>query len=101
MVGADWLLYRGVWVKTYELTDIDTHTVDGTILLALTDVDGRTIETSFATLQRDRRVWDYLYNGIRHSIAAGAQLHGNARQYFLVGLPPRANTSGRRDQDPR
>ena len=91
VVGADWLLYRGVWVKTYELTDINAHPAeDATMLLSLTDVDGRTIEAGFAALQRDRRVWDYLYNGIRYSIAAGAQLRGNARQYFVVGLPPRA-----------
>ncbi|HEX3782809.1 MAG TPA: hypothetical protein VHX38_24355 [Pseudonocardiaceae bacterium] len=106
-VGADWLSYRGAWVKTYELAEITTrtdgdgsHGGSGGVLLSLTDTDGRTIETGFASLQQDRRVWDYLYNGIRHSVASGAQLRGSAQQYFLVGLPPRANTAGRREADP-
>jgi hypothetical protein len=90
VVGADWLLYRGAWVKTYELIEVHTEVVpDNQIMLTLTDSGGRTIEAGFAALQRDRRVWDYLYNGIRHSIAAGAELHGTAHQYFVVGLPPR------------
>ena len=89
VVGADWLLYRGTWVKTYELTEVRTQSVEGQIVLSLTDSGGRTVEAGFTALQRDRRVWDYLYNGIRHSIAAGASLHGTARQYFVVGLPPR------------
>ncbi|HEY4455997.1 MAG TPA: hypothetical protein VGN81_16915 [Pseudonocardiaceae bacterium] len=80
--GADWLKLKKSWVKTYELTEIKTQFLSNTIYVYLTDKDGRKIDEQINTLQQDRLIWDLLYNGVRHSIASGAELKGTARTYF-------------------
>jgi hypothetical protein len=53
----------------------------------LTDVDGHKIDAPIHIIQSDRLIWDLLYNGIRHSIAKGAELKGTARNYFHPDRP--------------
>lgn len=79
--GADWLLVertrwgikKRMWVDLYELTKIDASYGGTTFHLWLYDKDlgfGRSLEE----LQRDRKIWDLVYNGILHSVANGAQV---------------------------
>lgn len=80
--GADWFMFQKSWVKTYELAEIKTRFFSNTIYVYLTDADGRKVEAPIHIIQGDRLIWDLLYNGIRHSIAKGAELRGTARNYF-------------------
>jgi hypothetical protein len=96
--GADWLMLKKAWVKTYELTEIKTRYLSNTIYIYLTDKDGRKIDEQINTLQQDRLIWDLMYNGVRHSIANGAELKGTAGTYFYTGTPI-ANEHARPAQD--
>jgi len=82
--GADWLRYRKSWAKTYELTEIKTRYLGGTTYVYLTDADGHKIDAPLNLIQKDRLMWDLLYNGVRHSIANGAVIKGAALYYFPV-----------------
>ncbi|MGH3519497.1 MAG: hypothetical protein ACRDQ7_19175 [Haloechinothrix sp.] len=83
--GADWLQIqrirwgatRGNYVKLYELAKIDAYYGGGNIFLTLWDGE-RGTEQSFHDLQQDRRIWDLIYNGILHSVAAGAEVSRRA-----------------------
>lgn len=94
--GADWLQWsrRNRWwgvrdgprahIRCYELREItalihQTHTV-----LTLTDNDGRTCTKTREELQRDRIVWDLLYNGILHSVANGAKITSTAAEVLRL-----------------
>lgn len=71
--GADWLNTRGGIVKTYELTEITVRgTAAGGYNIELRDQNGGEADTSLSFLCENRDLWDLVYNGIRHSIAAGA-----------------------------
>lgn len=83
--GADWFIFQKSWVKSYELVEIKTRFFSNTIYVYLTDADGRKIDAPINIIQSDRLIWDLLYNGIRHSIAKGAELKGTARNYFNTG----------------
>jgi hypothetical protein len=92
--GADWFTFQKSWVKTYELAEIKTRFFSNTIYVYLTDEDGRKVEAPISIIQEDRLIWDLLYNGIRHSIARGAELTGTARNYFGTGLPEQSADDG-------
>ena len=66
--GADWLLMHGVCLNTYRLREIRVTTGVGTYHLVLIDTEGETIDTQVHYLQKNRRLWDLVYNGILHSI---------------------------------
>jgi hypothetical protein len=85
--GADWFTFQKSWVKTYELTEIKTRFYSNTIYVYLTDSDAHKVEFPIHIVQKDRLMWDLVYNGIRHSIAKGARLTGTAGNYFSSGLP--------------
>jgi hypothetical protein len=85
--GADWFTFQKSWVKTYELTEIKTRFYSNTIYVYLTDTKNHKVEFPIHIVQKDRLMWDLLYNGIRHSIAKGARLTGTAGNYFSAGLP--------------
>jgi hypothetical protein len=78
--GADWLMVERVrwgvkkraWVDLYELKRIDASFGGTTFHLWLFDKD-LGFSRSFEELQRDRRIWDLVYNGILHSVAGGAE----------------------------
>ncbi|MQA07407.1 MAG: hypothetical protein GEU98_02430 [Pseudonocardiaceae bacterium] len=86
--GADWFQLHHVrfgvttrrkYVNLYELRNI-TVTVGGAgaLFLELAD-DSNDIYLARHEWQSDRRMWDLVYNGILHSVAAGAKVDGNAR----------------------
>jgi hypothetical protein len=66
--GADWLLMHGVCLNTYRLREIRVTTGVGTYHLVLIDTEGETIDTQVHYLQKNRKLWDLVYNGILHSI---------------------------------
>ncbi|WP_275294958.1 hypothetical protein [Amycolatopsis sp. La24] len=93
--GADWLMVErtrwGVksraWIDTYELTKIDAAYGGTTFHLWLYDKD-MGLTRSSEELQRDRRIWDLVYNGILHSVANGAQVSNQAIGILQLGKTP-------------
>jgi hypothetical protein len=83
--GADWLLVersrwgvkKRVWLDLYNLTKIDASYGGTTFHLWLYSKGGG-FSRSTEELQRDRRIWDLVYNGILHSVASGAQVSNQA-----------------------
>jgi hypothetical protein len=83
--GADWVRNRKEWVKTYELTEIEMHVSSAGTELLLKDSSGRSLNGRLADLQANRDLWDFVYNGIRHSIAHGATANRYARDALKLG----------------
>lgn len=69
--GADWYARGKSWVDTYHLTSIRLVKAWGSPDLELEDADGRRVSISIADIQRNRELWDLVYNGIRHSVYKG------------------------------
>ncbi len=85
--GADWLQLdkfrfgihtKSGFVKLYELREVHVMTGGVTFYLELAD-DTWSIDRALHEWQHDRRLWDLVYNGILHSVAAGAEVDRNAR----------------------
>ena len=77
--GADWVRCRKYWVNTYELTKIHCRTYgvnEATVFLADNE---RTVEIPIGLVESDRTLWNYVYLGLRHSAAKGAELNPAAR----------------------
>jgi hypothetical protein len=99
--GADWLqvdhvrwgVHRRMWVDLYELKKIDASYGGTTFHLWLYDKDIG-LSRSFEELQRERRIWDLVYNGILHSVANGAQVSKQA-----IGILKLNETSALRLRD--
>jgi hypothetical protein len=70
--GADWLRTKTAWVRTYELVTVKGMVVGSAARLELTDAVGNSMSVIASDLQRHRRLWDLVYNGILYSIARGA-----------------------------
>lgn len=94
--GAEWAQqWGGGWVRTYELTKATAYSTPTGIHLNLTDRDDRHINISVAHLQKDRFMWDLVYNGIVHSvIAGGAETNGALHSALQVPRPKVAVTTG-------
>lgn len=88
--GADWIQWQYTrrwyqrqaltnYLKIYELSRIEAYHagsgINSWLQLRLADLDGRGMDRTLGDLQRDRRIWDLLYNGILHSVANGAQIN--------------------------
>lgn len=77
--GAAWLMdHHKRWVKTYELTKIwwtkDPHQGD----VHLRDTSGREMKIPMRNLWLNTNLWALVYNGIRHSVANGAEVNDGA-----------------------
>jgi hypothetical protein len=55
--------------------------------LRLVGPDKQRLTLPFGLLEANQQLWDLVYNGIRHSEAAGAEIDARTRR--LLGLPPR------------
>lgn len=85
--GAQWLQRRpDQWVRTYELTRIVGRQRLTSISVQLTDRDERRVTISSRDLQADRRIWDYAYNGIVHSVIVG-RAHTNGLLHSALDIP--------------
>lgn len=89
-VGADWLQDRRHWVKLYELTNVTLvgrNSYRGnTYSLILKDRDGHVILIPVNSIQKDRDIWDLVYNGILHSVVIG-EAETNRRLHAIINVP--------------
>ncbi|OLT40689.1 hypothetical protein BJF85_06100 [Saccharomonospora sp. CUA-673] len=100
--GADWAQLHtitfGVTRRRQVIDLYELHTVSGDVVaggagLSLTLESGSGENAGHIRLvqhewQGDRRLWDLVYNGILHSVAAGASVNPNARGMLELALVP-------------
>jgi hypothetical protein len=77
-VGAD--------LPLYELRSISVTDSRRGLALRLVGPDEQRLTLPFGLLEANQQLWDLVYNGIRHSAAAGAEVDERARD--LLALPP-------------
>lgn len=67
--GAQWFAAGNRYVHTYDLTTIKVEGSSAGMswALKLKDADGHETGIGLQDIQRNRRLWDLVYNGIRHS----------------------------------
>lgn len=88
--GADWLSIGKKWVSIYELTSVKVKVPANYRLLQLTDTGGRRVSISLNTVQENQDLWDFVYNGILHSVVNGnAETNALARR--SLKLPPKTD----------
>lgn len=87
--GSDWLMAKS-WVRTYELSAIRLDSRSNVTRLTLQDKTGRRVNVELADLCGNSKLWDLVYNGIRHSLATGAVEVNESAQRWL-GLPSMPN----------
>lgn len=85
--GADWYKKGKYWVDTYDLKSVKVKTGPGRLDLEMDDRSGRGIATTCLVIEKNRKLWDLVYNGIIHS-AKDHPLETNkaARQYLDLPL---------------
>jgi hypothetical protein len=77
----------GIDLPLYELRSISVKESSRGLSLRLVGPDKRRLTLPFGLLEANQRLWDLVYNGIRHSEAAGAEIDTRTRE--LLALPPR------------
>lgn len=94
--GADWCQYdlyrfgihrRNHVIKLYALRQINFGSGPTVITLGLADNEDN-IGLDRTDWQADRRIWDLVYNGILHSVAAGAKVAPHARTLLELDQVP-------------
>jgi hypothetical protein len=86
--GAEWLQRRRSWVRIYELMKVTAHSSPSGVEIRLADHDGRKLSVMSDEIQRDRYLWDLVYNGISHSvIVGGAETNNLLHRAFQVPRP--------------
>jgi len=76
--GANWYKYGRRYVKIYELTSVKVKGTPGSWALDLRDAEGRKVWTELDPIPQNPRLWDLVYNGIRHSVRNGAETNQRA-----------------------
>ncbi|MHA6798302.1 hypothetical protein [Bounagaea algeriensis] len=85
--GAEWLQTPKGWVRLYELRAVKYTFRGVNDALRLEDAGGRTVELPTADVLGNQRLWDLVYNGIRHStVLGGATTNAMARK--ALEIPP-------------
>ncbi|TWE13820.1 hypothetical protein [Prauserella muralis] len=92
--GADWLNTRGEIVRIYELTAVKLKGTAGGYNIHLYDVHGHEADTGLDLMYANRDLWDLVYNGIRHSVAHGAQTDALTRSKLQLGREHHEQDSG-------
>jgi hypothetical protein len=77
----------GTDLPLYELRSIRVTDSPRGPALRLVGLNKRRLTLPFGMLEANQQLWDLVYNGIRHSEAAGADIDARTRQ--LLRLPPR------------
>lgn len=77
----------GVDLPLYELRAISVVDSPRGLALRLVGPDKQRLTLPFGLLEANQQLWDLVYNGLRHSEAAGAEVDARSRR--LLGLPPR------------
>lgn len=94
--GADWVqIQRSRWgftrrhyITLYDLGEIDVGYGGPTDFHLYLSNSERGLSCRFEELQRDRRIWDLVYNGILHSVANGAKVSNVAIGTLELGETP-------------
>ena len=73
--GADWVKTRKYWVNTYELTKIEAHANGPNQPTVSLEDRERSVEMTISLIESDRTLWNYVYLGMRHSAANGAEIN--------------------------
>jgi hypothetical protein len=71
-------------VRTYELVRVEVAAMTTSMVLRLSDPQ-EGMEFTLGLLQGNPQLWDLVYNGIRYSVAAGAEIDDTSRR--LLKLP--------------
>jgi hypothetical protein len=77
----------GLDLPLYELRAISVTDSSRGLSLRLLGPNKARLTLPFGLLEANQQLWDLVYNGIRHSEAAGAEIDARTRQ--LLGLPTR------------
>jgi hypothetical protein len=77
----------GTDLPLYELRSIRVTDSPRGPALRLVGPNKQRLTLPFGMLEANQQLWDLVYNGIRHSEAAGAEIDARTRQ--LLALPPR------------
>ncbi|MQA07932.1 MAG: hypothetical protein GEU98_05125 [Pseudonocardiaceae bacterium] len=93
--GADWVqaqrtrwgITRKHYITLYDLTEIEASYGGPTFHLHLRNAE-RGFSRSFEELQRDRRIWDLVYNGILYSVANGAKTNNQTAGILQLNETP-------------
>lgn len=93
--GVEWLRFGTYWVRTYELTRMDClPAANGARQdIAFNDAH-RSVVIPIKTLQADKKLWNYVHLGLRHSVANGAEITRSVRSQF-----PELTADTRRETD--
>jgi hypothetical protein len=76
----------GVDLPLYELRSVGVTDSPRGLALRLVGPNEQRLTLPFGLLEANQQLWDLVYNGIRHSEAAGAEVDARTRE--LLGLPP-------------
>jgi hypothetical protein len=77
----------GLDLPLYELRSIRVMNSPRGRALRIVGPDRQRLTLPFGMLEANQQLWDLVYNGIRHSEAAGAEIDTRTRE--LLALPPR------------
>ncbi|SFT49511.1 hypothetical protein SAMN04487904_102515 [Actinopolyspora lacussalsi subsp. righensis] len=89
--GVDWLTHEnGNFVLTYQLASVEVAGTKPHQSLRLVDVYGNEFSSDLDDPQRNRELWDLVYNGILHSVHVnGATISQSARDSLELDNPLR------------
>lgn len=83
-VGVEWLRVGRRWVRLYELAEIDTTRRNSDLHVRLADREGHRVTVNAEELRQRPLMWDLVYNGMLHSVIAGA---AKTQAYGVLNLP--------------
>ncbi|MHA6631261.1 hypothetical protein ACU61A_38000 [Pseudonocardia sichuanensis] len=76
----------GTDLPLYELRAVRVMDSSRGLALRLVGPNAQRLTLPFGLLEANQRLWDLVYNGVRHSEAAGAEIDAGSRR--LLRLPP-------------
>lgn len=85
--GADWAAHKRDWVRTYELKAIKIEPTERSMELSLSDTSDRRLVADLKEIQRNRELWDLVYNGVLHSIHS-RHVTTDLTADWVLQLPP-------------
>ena len=87
--GSDWIgdgEGRAEWVKTNDLARFTLSNAPGPgSTLQVTGRNGTTLSLPLGLIEGNPALWDLVYNGLRNSAAAGAQIDPATRELLRFG----------------
>lgn len=85
--GVDWYKKGKHWVDTYDLKSVKIKAGPGRLDLEMDDRSGRGVTTTCLLIEKNRKLWDLVYNGIVHSAKHHhVETNKTARHYLNLPL---------------